>query len=33
MTKMQELVRNADGTVPDPVGYDPFETIRIKTRS
>ncbi|EMA57248.1 hypothetical protein [Halorubrum lipolyticum] len=32
MTKVQELVRNADGTIPDPVGFDPFDTVGIKTR-
>ncbi|WP_280585049.1 hypothetical protein [Halorubrum sp. Boch-26] len=32
MTKVQELVRNADGSIPDPVGFDPFDTVGIKTR-
>jgi len=32
MTEVHELVRNVDGTIPDPVGFGPFETISIETR-
>lgn len=29
---MKELVRNADGTILDPVGFEPSEKIEIETR-
>ena len=32
MSKLQELVRNADGSIPDPVGFDPFDRVGVKTR-
>lgn len=28
----EELVRNANRTIPDPVGFEPFETVKIETR-
>ena len=28
----EELVRNADGTIPDPIGFEPFEAVEIETR-
>ena len=28
----EELVRNADRTIPDPVGFEPFEAVKIETR-
>ena len=28
----EELVRNADGTIPDPIGFEPFEAVDIDTR-
>ncbi|CDK38656.1 hypothetical protein [Halorubrum sp. AJ67] len=28
----EELVRNADGTIPDPVGFGPSERVEIETR-
>ena len=29
---LEELVRNPDGTIPDPVGFEPSEEVKIKTR-
>ncbi|MFC5279392.1 hypothetical protein ACFPM1_11595 [Halorubrum rubrum] len=29
---LEELVRNADGSIPDPIGFDPFDTVGVKTR-
>ena len=28
----EDLVRNADGTIPDPFGFEPFEAVEIETR-
>ncbi|OYR59955.1 hypothetical protein [Halorubrum ezzemoulense] len=29
---LEELVRNPDGTIPDPVGFEPSERVTIETR-
>ena len=29
---LKELVRNPDGTIPNPIGFEPFEAVSIETR-